>query len=70
MITNEIHDLETATTLISDALDYSMKDGLFASIDIACLFSGGVYPSLIFLMREISKRVMWLQWLILESMMI
>lgn len=48
MITNEIDDLETATTLITDTLDYSMKDGLFASIDVACLFSGGVDSSLIF----------------------
>ena len=47
-ITNELLDLETATGLITDSLERSMKDGLFASIDVACLFSGGVDSSLIF----------------------
>ncbi len=48
IITNEIKDLETATDLISKSLEDSMKDGLEASIDVACLFSGGVDSSLIF----------------------
>lgn len=48
IITSEIKDLETATNLISDSLEDSMEDGLDASIDVACLFSGGVDSSLIF----------------------
>jgi len=48
IITNEINDLETATDLISNTLKNSMDNGLEASIDVACLFSGGVDSSLIF----------------------
>ena len=48
IITSEINDLETATDLISNTLKNSMDFGLEASIDVACLFSGGVDSSLIF----------------------
>ena len=48
IITSEINDLETATDLISNTLKNSMDNGLEASIDVACLFSGGVDSSLIF----------------------
>ena len=47
-ITDEILDIETATSLITDSLERSMKNGLFASVDVACLLSGGVDSSLIF----------------------
>lgn len=47
MITNEINDLESAIELISDSMGNSTEEGLDASIDVACLFSGGVDSSLI-----------------------
>ena len=48
IISNEIENSNTAIELISNALEHSMKEGMEASIDVACLFSGGVDSSLIF----------------------
>jgi asparagine synthase (glutamine-hydrolysing) len=47
-ITNEINDFDHAVELISAAIDNSITDGMDASIDVACLLSGGVDSSLIF----------------------
>jgi asparagine synthase (glutamine-hydrolysing) len=47
VITNEITDLNLATEAISDAMTSSVKEGLDSSIEVACLFSGGVDSSLI-----------------------
>ena len=47
-ITNEINDFDHAVDLISDSINNSMKEGMDASIDVACLFSCGVDSSLIF----------------------
>ena len=47
-ITNEITDFDDAVELISDSINNSMEEGMDASIDVACLFSGGVDSSLIF----------------------
>ena len=47
-ITNEVNDFGHAVDLISDSINNSMKEGMDASIDVACLFSGGVDSSLIF----------------------
>ena len=47
-ITNEIDDFHEAIEVIASSIDKSMEDGLNASIDVACLFSGGVDSSLIF----------------------
>ena len=46
-ISNEITDLDLATETISDAISSSIKEGMDSSIDVACLFSGGVDSSLI-----------------------
>ena len=46
-ISNEITDLDFATETISDAISSSIKEGMDSSIDVACLFSGGVDSSLI-----------------------
>ena len=46
-ISNEITDLALATETISDAISSSIKEGMDSSIDVACLFSGGVDSSLI-----------------------
>ena len=46
-ISNEINDLNLATEVISDAMSLSIKEGMDASTDVACLFSGGVDSSLI-----------------------
>jgi asparagine synthase (glutamine-hydrolysing) len=46
-ISNEINDLNLATEVISDAMSSSIKEGMDASTDVACLFSGGVDSSLI-----------------------
>ena len=48
VIKNDIENSETAIELISDALEQSIMEGMEASIDVACLFSGGVDSSLIF----------------------
>lgn len=48
IISNDIENPKTAIELISNALEHSMKEGMEASIDVACLFSGGVDSSLIF----------------------
>ena len=47
-ISNEIQDFDHAVELISDSINDSMEEGMDASIDVACLFSGGVDSSLIF----------------------
>ena len=47
-ITNKVNDINQATELIAEAISESMEDGLNASIDVACLYSGGVDSSLIF----------------------
>ena len=44
-ITDEITDLNSATELITESIASSIKDGMDASIDVACLFSGGVDSS-------------------------
>ena len=46
-ISNEITDLDLATETISDAISSSIKEGMDSSIDVTCLFSGGVDSSLI-----------------------
>ena len=46
-ISDEITDLDLATETISDAISSSIKEGMDSSIDVACLFSGGVDSSLI-----------------------
>jgi len=46
-ITNDINDINIATEVVSDAMSKSIKEGMDASIDVACLFSGGVDSSLI-----------------------
>ena len=57
-ITNEIDDAYEAKKLISDSLDKSIREGMDASIDVACLFSGGVDSSLILSKsREINKEI-------------
>ncbi len=48
LISNEINELDHAVELISDAISKSMKEGMDASIDVACLYSGGIDSSLIF----------------------
>jgi asparagine synthase (glutamine-hydrolysing) len=58
VITNEITDLNIATEAISDAMTSSVKEGLDSSIDVACLFSGGVDSSLILSnARKINKEI-------------
>jgi asparagine synthase (glutamine-hydrolysing) len=47
IITNEITDLNLATEAMSDAIIRSVKEGMDSSVDVACLFSGGVDSSLI-----------------------
>ena len=47
VISNGINDLDQAVELISDSINKSIKEGMDASIDVACLFSGGVDSSLI-----------------------
>ena len=47
-ITNEINESQEAVNLVSESLEDSMHEGMEASIDVACLFSGGVDSSLIF----------------------
>jgi asparagine synthase (glutamine-hydrolysing) len=47
-ISNEINDFEQALELTSESINKSMQEGMEASIDVACLFSGGVDSSLIF----------------------
>ena len=47
-ISNEINDLDNAVELITDSINNSMEEGMDASIDVACLFSGGVDSSVIF----------------------
>ena len=47
-ISNEINDLDNAVELITDSINNSMEEGMDASIDVACLFSGGVDSSIIF----------------------
>ena len=47
VINNEINDLGTAVENISDSISSSIQEGMDASIDVACLFSGGIDSSLI-----------------------
>ena len=57
-ITNEIDDFNEAIEVITTSIDESIEDGLNASIDVACLFSGGVDSSLIFsYARNINKDI-------------
>lgn len=57
-ISNEITDLDIATDLVSEAISNSLKEGMDASIDVACLFSGGVDSSLILShARELNKEI-------------
>ena len=58
VITNEITDLNLATEAISDAMTSSVKEGMDSSMDVACLFSGGVDSSLILSnARKINKEI-------------
>ena len=58
VITNEIDDFNDAVELISESVDKSVKQGMNASIDVACLFSGGVDSSLIFsLARNLNQDI-------------
>ena len=58
IINDEITNLNSATELISEAITSSIKTGMNASIDVACLFSGGVDSSLIFSnARKINKNI-------------
>lgn len=57
-VSNEISDLNLATEAISDAINSSIKEGMDASIDVACLFSGGVDSSLILSnARKLNKEI-------------
>ncbi len=47
VISNEVNDLDSAVENISDSISSSIQEGMDASIDVACLFSGGVDSSLI-----------------------
>ncbi|MEL0237898.1 MAG: asparagine synthase-related protein [Gammaproteobacteria bacterium] len=47
-ITNEIDNYDEALELISNAINDSIHEGLQASVDVACLLSGGVDSSLMF----------------------
>tara|TARA_Y100000768_G_scaffold358752_1_gene314777 strand:- start:2154 stop:3962 length:1809 start_codon:yes stop_codon:yes gene_type:complete len=47
IINDEIKDLDTAVENISDSISSSIQEGMDASIDVACLFSGGIDSSLI-----------------------
>ena len=47
VISDEVNDLESAVESISDSISSSIQEGMDASIDVACLFSGGVDSSLI-----------------------
>ena len=47
-ITNEISDINSAAEIIEESIGDSLNEGMNASIDVACLFSGGVDSSLIF----------------------
>ncbi len=58
IINNEINDFSHAVELISDSIDKSIKEGMDASVDVACLLSGGVDSSLIFsYARNINKDI-------------
>ena len=48
LITNEISDINSAVEIIEESISDSLNEGMNASIDVACLFSGGVDSSLIF----------------------
>ena len=48
LLTNEIDDFDCAIDIISSAIDNSLKEGMNASIEVACLLSGGIDSSLIF----------------------
>ena len=48
LITNEISDINSAVETIEESISDSLNEGMNASIDVACLFSGGVDSSLIF----------------------
>ena len=57
-ITNEIDDFDDSIELISSMLDDSINEGMDASIDVACLLSGGVDSSLILLnARKINENI-------------
>tara|TARA_B100001287_G_scaffold62031_1_gene50132 strand:+ start:36780 stop:38585 length:1806 start_codon:yes stop_codon:yes gene_type:complete len=47
-ITNDITDINAAVEIIEESISHSLHEGMDASIDVACLFSGGVDSSLIF----------------------
>ena len=47
IIKNEINDLGSAVEDIANSISSSIQEGMNASIDVACLFSGGVDSSLI-----------------------
>ena len=46
-ITNEINNFDCATDLISASINESILQSMHASVDVACLFSGGIDSSLI-----------------------
>ena len=57
-IQDNIKDLNSATELITEAITSSIKEGMDASIDVACLLSGGVDSSLIFSnARKLNKNI-------------
>ena len=58
VINDEINDLGTAVEKISDSISSSIHEGMDASIDVACLFSGGVDSSLILSnARDVNKNI-------------
>ena len=69
IITNEINDLESAIELISDSMGNSTEEGLDASIDVACLFSGELTQVLFCLKQGILMMIFMHLLLILEEMM-
>ena len=57
-INDEINDLDIAIEHISDSISSSIQEGMDASIDVACLFSGGVDSSLILAnARNVNKNI-------------
>lgn len=57
-LTNEISDIDQAVESISSAINQSIQQGMDASIDVACLFSGGIDSSLILAKaRSVNKNI-------------
>jgi asparagine synthase (glutamine-hydrolysing) len=57
-LTNEISNIDQAVESISNSINQSIQEGMNASIDVACLFSGGIDSSLILAKaRSVNKNI-------------